>query len=185
MSQVPEQRRQTNIWLMFAIQGSFGSLVGIAFLAELGATVGEVMSVVGFYWFVTGGIALARFFIDRSHPWIWSIFTGIAGILTGFLMVKYPLLAALTAPSMAVVIFGALGSVMGLLGIIDGVMGDRIGTIIVGVANAVVAMLLFSSSITPPLVLRIVLGVVLIAQNVALGIRAFGIGGPRQVSSDI
>jgi uncharacterized membrane protein HdeD (DUF308 family) len=180
-----EQGRQINIWWMFAIQGSAGSLVGIALLTAFGTTNIELINVIGFYWFITGLIAFARLFIDHANPWIWSIFTVMVAIPTGFLMMEYPTLVVLTVPAKAVIIFGALGLAMGLVEIIDGFITSRIGSIIVGVATTAVALPLLTSSIASTPVLRIAFGVVLIVQNVVLGICAFRIGLPSQVSSDI
>jgi uncharacterized membrane protein HdeD (DUF308 family) len=180
MSAAAEQPQKINIWWLFLTQASVGSLVGITVLTMSATTVLVLIEVVGLYWFMTGIVALARFFVDRSRPWIWSVLTGIVGILTGLLMVIYPLLAGLTSPTMVIIIFGVQGLIMGLLGIIDGFAGIRIGSFIVGLINALIALVLFISSMAPMIVLTIAFGVLLIVQSAALAICALRIGSPRQ-----
>src|SRR5271169_5654945 len=166
MSAADDRRQQINIWWFFIVQGSLGSLVGITVLTMPATTVVILINIVGLYWFITGIIELARFFIDRSRPWIWSFSSGVMGILTGFLMVRHPSLAALASPTMVLVVFGGQGLILGLLEIIDGFMGIRIGPFIVGLINALIALLLLCSSMAPAPMLWIIFGVLLMVQDI-------------------
>ena len=71
-------------------------------------------------------------FVDRSIPWIWSLLTGIVGILAGLFVLRHPLVAALTVPTLIVIILGVQGLIMGILEIISGFKGGGIGSFILG-----------------------------------------------------
>jgi uncharacterized membrane protein HdeD (DUF308 family) len=42
-----------------------------------GATLLALVTFLGFYWLIPGVLALARVFVDRSVPRIWSVLIGI------------------------------------------------------------------------------------------------------------
>ena len=87
-----------------------------------------LVTFLGFYWLNMGILALVRIFVDRSVPWIWSLLIGIVGILAGILVLRHPLLAALTVPTVIVIILGVEGLIMGVLEIIAGFSGGGIGS---------------------------------------------------------
>jgi uncharacterized membrane protein HdeD (DUF308 family) len=47
----------------------------------------------GFYWLFQGVLSLVQVFVDRSIPWIWSLLTGIVGILAGLFVLRHPQLS--------------------------------------------------------------------------------------------
>jgi uncharacterized membrane protein HdeD (DUF308 family) len=44
-------------------------------------------------------LALVQVFVDRATPWIWSLLAGLVGILAGLFVLRHPLVAALTVPT--------------------------------------------------------------------------------------
>jgi len=126
------QPQQSNIWWIFLLQGIAGIILGLMLLTDPGATMVALVTFLGFYWLIMGILALVRVFVDRSIPWIWSLLIGIIGVLAGIFVVKHPLLAALTVPTMIVIILGLQGLAMGVLEIIGGFAGGGIGSFILG-----------------------------------------------------
>jgi uncharacterized membrane protein HdeD (DUF308 family) len=51
-------------------------------------------------------LSLMQVFVHRSIPWIWSLLTGIVGILAGLFVLRHLLVAALTVPTVIVIILG-------------------------------------------------------------------------------
>ena len=168
---VPAER--SNIWWVFLLQGIAGILLGLMLLSAPGATLLALVTFLGFYWLITGVLALVRIFVDRSVPWIWSLLIGIVGILAGILVLKHPLLAALTVPTVIVIILGVQGLVMGAFEIVGGFTGGGIGSFILGVINVLIGLLLLSSPVTAALAVPLVFGVLLLVQGVGLIIWAF------------
>jgi uncharacterized membrane protein HdeD (DUF308 family) len=48
-------------------------------ITEPGATLVALTTVLGFYWLITGVLALVQVFVDRATPWIWSLLAGLVG----------------------------------------------------------------------------------------------------------
>jgi uncharacterized membrane protein HdeD (DUF308 family) len=130
-------------------------------------------TVLGFYWLIVGLLSLVQVFVDRSTPWIWSLLTGVVGILAGLFVLRHPLLAALTVPTVLVIILGVQGLIMGALQIIGGFKGGGIGSFILGVINILVGLLLLGSPIAAALAVPLVFGVLLLIQGVGLIVVAF------------
>src|SRR5262245_63383408 len=82
---VPPQ--QSNIWWVFLLQGLAGILLGVMLITAPGATLLALITFLGFYWLITGVLALLRVLVDRSVPWLWSLVVAIVGIFAGVLVV--------------------------------------------------------------------------------------------------
>lgn len=165
--------QQANIWWLFLLQGIAGMLLGLMLLTYPGATVVVLVTFLGFYWLFTGVMALVRVFVDRSVPWIWSLLVGIVGILAGLLVLRHPLLAALTVPTTIVIILGVQGLIMGVLDIIGAFQGGGARSFLLGAINIVIGALLLGSPLIAALSLPLVFGVLLLIQGAGLIILAF------------
>ena len=168
---VPTQ--QSNVWWVFLLQGLAGILLGVMLITTPGATLVVLSTFLGFYWLITGVLALVQVFVDRSVPWLWSLLVGIVGILAGIFVVRHPLLAALTVPTALVIILGVEGLVMGVLEIIGGCKGGGLGSFVLGVINVLVGLLLLGSPVAAALAVPVVFGVLLLVQGVGLMLWAF------------
>jgi uncharacterized membrane protein HdeD (DUF308 family) len=164
---------QQSIWWVFLLQGIAAIILGLMFLSAPGETLFATVTFLGIYWLVTGVLALVRMFTDRSVPWIWSLLVGIVGVLAGIFVLRHPLLAAVTVPTVLVIVLGVQGLIMGVCDIIGGFKGGGIGSFIMGVINILVGLLLLGSPIMAALAVPFVFGVLLLIQGVALIIWAF------------
>jgi uncharacterized membrane protein HdeD (DUF308 family) len=160
--------QQSSIWWFFLLQGIAGIILGFLLVTDPGATMLALVTFLGFYWLIMGILALVRIFIDRSVPWIWSLLTGIIGILAGILVLRHPLLATLTVPTVIVIVLGVEALIMGALEIIGGFTGGGIGSFIMGVIYVIAGLLLLSSPLGAALAVPLVFGVLLLIQGVAL-----------------
>ncbi len=102
--------QRPNVWWLFLLQGIAGTLLGLMLITYPGASLVALVTFVGFYWLFTGIMALVRIFVDSSVPWIWSLVIGIVGILAGILVLRHPVLAALTVPTTIVIVLTCRGS---------------------------------------------------------------------------
>ena len=112
-------------------------------------------------------------FVDRSVPWIWSLLIGLVSVAAGVLVVKHPLVAALTVPTLIVIVFGIEGIVIGILELIGGFSGGGMGSFIRGVFNLLIGILLLSAPMAAALAVPLVFGVLLVLQGAALIALAF------------
>jgi len=173
MANVALQPQQSSIWWVFLLQGLAGIILGLMLLTEPGATMVALTTLLGFYWLIMGVLALVQVFVDRSTPWIWSLLSGIVGILAGLFVLRHPLLAALTVPTILVIILGVQGLVMGVIEIIGGFKGGGVGSFVLGAVNVLVGLLLFGSPVAAALAVPFVFGVLLLIQGVASIVLAF------------
>ena len=164
---------RSSVWWVFLLQGIAGIFLGLMLITAPGATLVSLVTFLGIFFLINGVLSLVQMFVDRSVPWIWSLLIGISGIAAGVLIMRHPLVAALTLPTMIVIIFGVEGLVMGVLEIIGGFAGGGIGSFIRGAFNFVIGLLLLSSPMTAALAVPLVFGVLLLVEGVALIILAF------------
>lgn len=64
---------QSNVWWVFLLQGIAAILLGFMLLTAPAATLVTLVTILGFYWIVSGVLYLVQMFVDRSVPWIWSL----------------------------------------------------------------------------------------------------------------
>jgi uncharacterized membrane protein HdeD (DUF308 family) len=173
MTLAATQPQQSNIWWLFLLQGAAGIMLGLMLLTAPGLTTVAIVTFLGYYWLIMGLLALVRVFTDRSIPWVWSLLSGIVGIIAGLIVVRHPLLAALTVPTVIVILLGVQGVIMGAIEIVCGLKGGGLGPLILGVIYALLGLLLLGSPIAAALALPFVFGVLLLVQGVALVVLAF------------
>src|SRR6266550_9334572 len=173
MTMTASQPQQSSIWWFFLLEGIAGIILGLLLITDPGATIVALVTFLGFYWLIMGILALVRIFIDRSVPWIWSLLIGIIGILAGIVVLRHPLLAALTVPTVIVIVLGVLGLIMGAIEIVGGFMGGGIGSFILGVTYLPVGLFLLCSPIAAALAAPPIFGVLLLVEGVALTAFAF------------
>ena len=137
-------------------------------LTAPGTTLLTLVTFLGFYWIVSGVLSFVQMFVDRSVPWIWSCLIGIVGVAAGLLVVRHPLVAALTVPTVIVIVFGVEGLIMGVLEIIGGFSGGGLGSFIRGAINLLIGILLLSSPMAAALAVPFVFGILLLVQGCGL-----------------
>ena len=155
------------------LKGLAGIILGFFLITEPAATIAALATVLGFYWLIQGVLSLVQVFVDRSIPWIWSLLSGIVGIIAGLFVLRHPLIAALTVPTVIVIVLGIQGLIIGVLEFISGFRGGGFGSFLLGAINLLVGLLLLSSPIAAALAVPIVFGVLLLIQGVGLIFMAF------------
>jgi uncharacterized membrane protein HdeD (DUF308 family) len=173
MTALAPSAQESNVWWLFLLQGIAAIVLGLMLITAPGATLTVLVTFLGFFWLIEGILSLVHVFTDRSVPWIWSLLTGIVGILAGILVVRHPLLAALTVPTVLVILLGVGGLIMGALEIVGGFTGGGIGSFILGVINVLIGLLLLGSPVTAALAVPLVFGVLLLVEGIALIVWAF------------
>jgi uncharacterized membrane protein HdeD (DUF308 family) len=167
------QPTQSSVWWVFLLQGIAAILLGFMLLTAPAATLVTLVTFLGFYWIVSGVLSLVQMFVDRSVPWIWSFLIGITGVAAGILIVRHPLVAALTVPTVIVIVFGVEGLVMGVLELIGGFSGGGMGSFIRGAINLLIGVLLLGAPMAAALAVPFVFAILLLVQGVALIALAF------------
>ena len=126
-------RQQPNSWWLALLQGIAAILLGFMLLTAPGATLVTLVTFLGFYWLITGVLSVVRVFVDRSAGWVWSLLIGIIGVLAGIAVLNHPMLAAVTIPTVLVIVIGIEGLIMGVFELIRGFSGGGAGAFILGI----------------------------------------------------
>ena len=168
-----DRQPQSNAWWIFLLQGIAAILLGLMLLTNPGATLVALTTFLGFYLLMTGVLALVRVFVDRSTPWVWSLLSGIVGILAGVFVLNHPMLAAVTVPTLLIIILGFEALGMGVFEIIRGFQGGGVGAFILGVINALIGLLLLGRPMAAALAVPFIFAVLLLIEGVGLLIWAF------------
>jgi uncharacterized membrane protein HdeD (DUF308 family) len=108
----PATRSASVPWWVVLLQGIAAVILGLLLLAEPGATVVSIVSVVGLYWLVGGILSIVSIFVD-SEMWGWKLLSGLVGILAGLFIVQHPLWSALLIPTTLVIVIAVQGLIVG------------------------------------------------------------------------
>ena len=165
--------RQPNVWWLLLLHGIAALLLGTLLVSAPAATIASLATFLGFFWLIGGVLSLVRVFVDRSVPWIWSLLSGILGIVAGLFVVNHPMIAALVVPATIVVLLGVDGLVMGVFEIIRGVKGGGMGAYAMGAANILIGVLLLARPLSAALAVPFIFGVILLIEGVGLLYLAF------------
>ena len=165
----------SNLWWLCLLQGIAGILLGLMLITAPGQTLVSLVTFLGFYWLITGVLSLVQIFVDRSVHWIWSLLSGVLGIAAGIIVLRHPMLAALTVPAIIVIVLGVEALIMGAVNIGAGFKGGGVASFLLGAVNILIGILLLSSPATTALAVPLVFGVILLVQGVSLAIWAFRI----------
>jgi uncharacterized membrane protein HdeD (DUF308 family) len=160
-------------WWIALLQGISAIIIGALLVAEPAETFLALLPLLGFYWLVIGILSLVRTFIDRSVPWIWSLLTGIIGVLAGISVLRHPMMAAILIPTVLVIVLGVQGLLMGIFEIIEGFRGGGVWSFVLGVINILVGVLLLARPMAAALAVPLVFGILLLVQGLFLLIWAF------------
>src|SRR5215467_15767175 len=93
-------------WWIALLQGISAIIIGALLVVEPADTLLALIPLIGIYWLVIGILSLVRIFIDRSVPWIFSLLTGIIGVLAGIAVLRHPMIAAVMIPTVLVIVLG-------------------------------------------------------------------------------
>jgi uncharacterized membrane protein HdeD (DUF308 family) len=165
--------RHSTVWWISLLQGIAAALLGLMLLSNPGATILALMTFLGFYWLFTGALSLVRIFTDRTAHWIWALLSGVIGILAGIFVLNHPLLAAVTVPTVLVVVLGLEGLFIGILELIRGFSGGGAGAFILGIFNLLIGLLLLARPVAAALAVPFVFGVLLLIEGIGLIIWSF------------
>lgn len=152
---------QTKVpWWVILIQGIALLVLGFLFLTAPAATLVSVIWILGLYWLIGGIMDIVSIFINKT-AWGWKLFSGIIGIVAGVLIMNHPLWSAVLVPSTLIIIFGVMGIVIGVIGIVRAFQGDGWGAGLVGVFSILFGLVLLGNAMFVGVVaLPILLGIV-------------------------
>ena len=148
------ETKQTPWWLIL-MGGILNIVVGVLLLSAPIKTTFVLVLALGFYWIVGGIFTLVGMFVDRT-AWGWKLFMGLLSIAAGTVILRYPLISAVTIPSVIVLMLGIQGVIVGIIGLIMAFKGGGWGSGILGALSIVFGVILMANFSSPGMVLTLV-----------------------------
>jgi len=156
------QDKSMNYALLF---GGIASLIfGLLLLTQTAAALSVIMLLIGLLWFIQGIAAILGIFIDKTE-WGWKLFFGVIGMAAGWLVFKYPLAGGVAIPAVVALLFGVMGVIMGVGGLIDAFKGSGWGVGIISAIALVIGLLFIFNSVVSGQLLVFLFAILLLIQG--------------------
>lgn len=159
-------------WWLVLIQGAAAALLGLLLLTHPAATTVILVQFLGIWWLVGGILSVVAVFIDRTN-WPWRAFSGALGIVAGIVVLNHPLWSALLAPAILVVLLGVLGTLIGIIYLVQAFQGEGWGIGLLGVLSVVLGLYLAFNPLSATLALPSVIGALAVVGGIAAIVLAF------------
>jgi uncharacterized membrane protein HdeD (DUF308 family) len=167
------ETKQTPWWLIL-MGGILNIVIGVLLLSVPVKTVYTLVLAMGFYFIFSGIFNLIAMFVDHT-AWGWKLFMGLISIIAGTLILRYPLMSALTIPSLIVLMLGIQGVIVGIVGLIMAFKGGGWGAGILGALSIVFGLIIMANWSAPGMVLTLawVAAIFLLVGGIAQIIQSF------------
>lgn len=160
-------------WWIVLVQGIAAIIIGILLWTNPFRTANFLVWFIALYWLITGVIELVRLFVDRSH-WGWKLFTGIIGILAGWILLDAGAAErTLVFGWTLVILLGIQGIIMGIIQLIEAFRGGGWGPGIIGALSIIFGILLLTNSVAATVMLPWVIGIFMIVGGIFAIIMSF------------
>ena len=130
-----------NPWWLLLLAGILNIVIGILLLTMPARTVTAFVWILGLYWLIQGIFVIVGMFLDHS-AWGWKLFIGILGILAGILVMRHPIASAVVIPSIAVLLLGIQGLIVGAIMLVMAFKGGGWGMGILGALSIIFGLVL-------------------------------------------
>lgn len=169
-------RPLSDFWWLVLLRGVFNLIIGVLLVIAPGMSVVVLIQFLGILWLISGIFSIVAMFVGYSRwHWIWSLLSGVIGILAGVLVLNHPLLSAVVIPTVLVIIVGIIGIIQGVFGLIETFRGAGWWGIVWGGINLIIGLLLLSSPLIAATVLVVVTGITTIIGGLILTVYALRI----------
>jgi len=146
-------------WWLILIEGIAGIILGLLLLTDPAETLVVLVQFLGIWWLVGGILDIVSLFIDRT-AWGWKLFSGIIGIIAGIVILRHPMISAIIVPGIFVTFLGVLGLIQGVIGIIGAFQGGGWISAVYGIVSVIFGLILiFNAFVAGVIALPLVLGV--------------------------
>ncbi len=142
-------------WWVGLMGGILNIVVGILLLTAPAKTVYLLVVAFGIYWIISGIFMLVGMFVDHS-AWGWKLFMGVISILAGVVILRYPLISALTIPSILILLLGIQGVIVGIISLIMAFKGGGWGAGILGALSIFFGVILMANYTSPGMVVTFI-----------------------------
>jgi uncharacterized membrane protein HdeD (DUF308 family) len=137
------QAKQSPWWLVL-LSGIFTVIIGALLLSAPVKTGFALVMALGLYWVISGIVTLIGMFMESSN-WGWKLLIGAISLIAGVMILRYPIVSALTVPDVIVLLLGIQGLVTGVIGIVMAFKGGGWGIGILSALSVIFGLFLIAN----------------------------------------
>jgi uncharacterized membrane protein HdeD (DUF308 family) len=152
-------------WWLVLLEGLAALIIGIYLFISPAPTVVLLVSILGWYWLITGILTLVTLIMDRTNA-TWRALSALLGIAAGIVVIGHPLWSAAIVPGTLVIIAGVLGVCFGFISLFWA-LKEGWGAAAVGVISVIFGLVLIGSPVIGIVMLVYLLGALGIAGGLA------------------
>jgi len=146
-------------WWIFLLEGLAQLIIGLLLLISTDITTFLLVQVIGIYWLIRGLIMIIQIFLRKERDWGLLLFGGVLGILSGILVLRYPIFSTFMLLEFLVIFIAITGIIQGTISVVRGSMSKNFGEVLLGIALWIVCILLFINPLSSVMALPIVIGI--------------------------
>ena len=147
------------IWSIAILLGVLQIILGLFLVTAPGMTTLLLVQFLGIYWLALGVISIIQIFTSQGRVhWGWLLFSGILGIIAGFLVLRHPFLGAVVTVGFLTYLVVFAGLVRGVIGLVQGIKGEGGWNIFFGIILILVSRYLLFNPLGAFIALPVVIG---------------------------
>lgn len=173
-------KRQPKWWVVL-LAGLAAIALGVLFFTQPRTTVFALVMLLGVYWVVRGFLGLIDAAAGQRGYRGARLFAAIISILAGGFVLAEPLISAALVPLAYVIILAVTAIISGAAYIYHGATGGGGGSVILGIFDVILGLLLLAYPYVAAVTLLFTLAVLLIVGGALLVVSSFSLRGPQHV----
>lgn len=155
------------------IEGLTQLTIGLLLLVSTDITTFLLVQIMGLYWLIRGIIMIIQIFLRKERDWGLLLFGGLLGILSGILVLRYPIFSTFILLEFLVVFIAITGIIQGTISIVRGSISKSFGEVLLGIALCVVCIFLFINPLSSVMTLPVIIGIFWVFTGMGLTAMSF------------
>jgi uncharacterized membrane protein HdeD (DUF308 family) len=147
------------MWSTAVMLGIIQIILGFFLMIAPGMSTILLMQFLGLYWLTLGIISIVQIFSSRGNVhWGWLLFSGIIGIIAGFLVLRHPVWGGAVTVGFLTYLIIFYGFLRGIISIVQGLGGDGAWNLVLGIALVIISIYLLFNPFGAFIALPIAIG---------------------------
>ena len=148
-------------------------IFGIFFLSNPYQTFKAFVQFLGFFWIAVGISIIATLTKNTDESRHWIALKAILDIILGLIIFSYPYIVLLFIPTMFLIVLAIWGTILGVVGIVEGIYFKETTRIILGILGIIISFIIFATPVISAIYLVILTGIISIPAGIILIIKPF------------
>jgi len=166
------RRGETLPWWLILVEGILVALFGLLLLVAPGASLFFIVQLLGLYLFIAGIFRIIGIFLDSSS-WGLKLLGGVLCLIAGLAVLRHPLWSTVGVPAGLFIIVGFLAMLQGAAGLVVAFQAGSWGMGILSVLGILLGLILVINPLIGVAALPFILGIFMIIGGVGAVVQAF------------